>query len=298
MNRMRNNTKDFHTFSSFNEWFKKRFFSLFPQGEEWYNGDSIKLIKQILHHSRDNERCFSEKNRNNFQKVIFQILYNKNFIESVFSGERMNILLQDIRNEISHIIQENEKITGIIDKFKPPKNDIIPQEKIYQPIKLTETLLFNFLDNIYFCELLVQTFWSDKNSNEILINNEVYKIYYATIFEDIKWIDIILYNWDKVIWLDITSHNKWVKTKKTKEGYDNIIVFRYHIYKIFFCKFMAKYNNYLIQGKEYPQLEWSDKNTLIKFKKDFSIFIKQYCQNNIHSSPDQDTDNNVSQHQS
>lgn len=298
MNRMRKHTKEIHTFSSFNELFKEKFFSFFSQAEEWYNSDATKLIKQILHHSQNNEKYLSDKNRNNFQRVIFQILYNKNFIDTMFSGEKMNILLQGIRDEISHIIEENEKINRIIEKFKPPQNDIIPQERIYQPIKLTETLLFNFLDNIYFCELLVHTFWSDPNSNEILINNEVYKIYYATIFEDSKWVDIILYNWDTVIWIDITSHNKWIEIKTTKQGYDKMVVFRYHVYRRFFYRFMSKYNNYLIKWKEYPQLEFSDKRILTNFKKDFSIFIKQYCQNNTPSSPDQDTDNNVSQHQS
>ena len=257
------------------------------------DSDAIHFIKQIVHHSRDNEKYFSEKNRNNFQKVIFQTLYNKKFTETMFSGEEMNTLIQEIQNEISHIIEENNKITTLIKKFSPPVNSIIPQDKIYLPKILTKSLLFNFLDNIYFCELLIQTFWIDQNFNAIVINKEIYRIYYATIWEDSKWIDIILYNWDKVIWLDITSHNKWIKTKRTKKGYDKIVVFRYHFYRRFFYKFMAKYNNYMIKGKEYPQLDLADQKFLINFKNDFSTFIEQYCQNNIISSADQDTDNNA-----
>lgn len=56
---------------------------------------------------------------------------------------------------------------------------------------------------------------------------------------------------------------------------------------------MAKYNNYMIKGKEYPQLDLADQKFLINFKNDFSTFIEQYCQNNIISSADQDTDNNA-----
>ena len=256
--------------------------------------DEIKwCLTSLIHYVAINPHYNTPKQCENTEKMLFGLLCNPQIQQYHFDWIKNTKykFIEELNKEIEELSTiENQKLNSLLQKFIP-STETIPQSKVIPQKNYFWSLWYNSLYNIYFCEFLTQIFWHN-DSNIISINNQTYHIYYPTLWEDQKWVDLILVSWDQIIGIDFTTSQKKHKNKRKIQWYTHQWIFTYNQYfQTAFKEFISRYNNYITKEKQYPLINPSDP-IIKKFKHNFEQFIIQY-QNNTPSCPDQDTDNSV-----
>lgn len=261
-------------------------------------------IQNISYSNQKNKKIIRDEDFTRFENAIFQLLYNKDFVDMNFDIST-KLFIKQIQRWIKNNFKESERLDNLLMKFRPQTNNSIPHRKLNDVKYLDWDSLFNFLENLYFCEMLVQFFGNpEENSNLITINGKQYKIYYATIGEDKKWVDFILHDGENIVGIDITTHDKHINSHQFVENndslkmkniyrYDKVIVLNYNFYKMIFLRFMSKYNTYTINIgiNKIPQIKNFEPEMHEKFKRNF-IHMMTKLERNISSDWDRHRGNN------
>ena len=242
--------------------------------------------------------------KKNTKEIVYQIIQDKDFLKTMYTNwikKNINQVTNNLLNILEPYSVINSQTKNLIHKFIPHQRfsnkHFLP---IWREIWNLWPLLSNFVENLIFCELLVQCFSSDINTNIISINDKNYTIYVGSIQEDINWIDITLIDntTQDYIGIDITRNTSkktnFIGTKATKTHKD-ILIFNYSKYEWLFRHFMKPWIEYLKSSTPWEKPIVKKDTALMSIKWDIRSFMESYQehQKNNSSDWDQNTDSNV-----
>lgn len=238
------------------------------------------------------------------QELVNLLLHHTSFYNDMFKDLPELTLLKEYLYKKNHKeIPEDQEVSIIrfqqlYNKFKVKENNI-DKLKIKHIIKKKYNVE-NYIDNLLFAEYINKILWI-WDSQTLIINNRVYKLYVSSIQKDIyHGADIFLEDesW-KTIGIDITLYKKTISWKSPFEPthFDDNIVVNYTQYRQDFESFTQEYKNYILNRWAFPQ--WYSKYTtqqVHEFEQRISSII--HFENNTLSCQDQGIDSNVVTHQS